>query len=229
MSGRARKAFNRPNPSSRGIITSDNTRSGRTPLSIKSSACLAVFRRNHRKSRLQQSGNVFTHVAIVVDEKDSWRVECIARRRGRRRPRKRRKRAALFHVRKIRQPTLRLFDERQRAARVRLSATLLRHLCARQMRSSKRNAYPKSAAAAPPRSQLRWMPPCSLTSSRTSDNPIPEPSWVRPLGPRDAIKAVEELRQGVGGYAGAGVRDHQLGCSIAGCAFRRGFHPPMCI
>ncbi len=54
-------------------------------------------------------------------------------------------------------------------------------------------------------------------SPLTSARPIPSPPSERA---RYAIKAIEQLRQGLGRYAGARVRDRQLGTGTgSACAY----------
>ena len=197
VSGRARNAFNSPNPSSRGIITSDNTRSGRTPLSIKSSADWPSTRCGHQKPRLQQPGDVLAHVAVVIDQKDGRLVGRIDRLRWWFGSSERKKSAALLHVREIRQPALQPLRQTPGRARRHLAVIFLRHLCGRQMRGPKRNAVPEKCCPARRLLSTSIEPPCSLTSS-THQRQSNSGSLVGAAArARHPIKAIEQLRQGL--------------------------------
>ena len=182
VAGRARKAFSSPNPSRRGIITSDKTRSGWMPRSINSSAAWpssaeitenrcdnrrVTYSRMSRLSSTSRTQGIFCAPTAPAGG-SGWATARYAplrsalERSGNHRCASSTKAWALLAL----------------AARWLPCAIWPAGKCAVPDGMLTRNVLPRPRALS-----TSIEPPCSPMSSRTRDSPMPEPSWVRPTAP----------------------------------------------
>ena len=206
--GSARSARSRPKPSSRGIITSVSTRSGRAR-AHRGERRLAVGHRLHRRSAAPSSRrDVVAHVGVVVGRaatralgagRTAWRLDAP----GRLRP-------GGSGTARVRQPAQRLLDvgRRRRApsrpACARRADALGRQVRrARGMRDGERAALARALSTAD-RAAVQLD---QLLHQRQADAGALVGAAARAL---DAVEALEDVRQLLGGNAGAGVAHRQL-------------------
>ena len=229
--GSARTAATRPKPSSRGIITSLSSRSGRwvwmacNAASPSGTACHVVL-------RSEQSHDVVSHVGIVVGQQDT-----VAHRRGGRIGAEAAQRAVRIQevggeagaASGLRQPAQRFFHERRRRGAFRHgAATILRYLVRGQMHVTERqgDADRRAGARLALHADGAAVQADQFMHQRQADAGAFHGASALALDPMEAI---EDTRQFLRGNADAGVADEQFRRAVvAGAAPPRECRPRAC-